>query len=159
MENKIICGSVLKEEINHNLLSVLCCNPKYVFLPIIPVSLILGVLAFLFSVMLAVLLLILAPIALICTFLGLRFRKWMVNKCLIRAKKKILKLTHGKVMCDFSFKFFSDDDSDGGNVISFGNYVQISVKSDPNGDLSRFEMDPYDKTREHSMELSPPLDK
>ena len=129
-EFKIICISVLKEEINHNLLSLLCCNPKYLFLPIIPVALILCPFAFFFSILLGIVFLVMAPLALLCTLLGLWFRKWMVSKCLNRARRKILKLTSTVIECNFSFKFFSDDDSDGGNLISFGNYVKITCHPD-----------------------------
>ena len=128
-EFKVICISILKEEINHNLLSVLCCNPKYLFLPIIPVTLILCPFAYFFSILLGTVFLCLAPLALFLTLLGLWFRKWMVANCLQRAKRKILKLTSTVIECEFSFKFFSDDDSDGGNLISFGNYVEIRCNS------------------------------
>ena len=128
-EFKIICLSILKEEINHNLLSVLCCNPKYLFLPIIPVALILCPFAYFFSILLGTVFLCLAPLALLLTLCGLWFRKWMVNKCLQRARRKILKLTSAVIECEFSFKFFSDDDSDGGNLISFGNFVEITCRT------------------------------
>lgn len=129
-EFKIICISILKEEINHNLLSVLCCNPKYLFLSIIPVSLILGLFALFFSTVLAISLLVLTPLSVLFTFVGLWFRKWMVQKCIRRASKKISKFTNGSIVCEFSFKFFSDDNSDGDSLVSFGNYVKVKCKKD-----------------------------
>lgn len=122
-----ICITILREEINHNLLSVLCCNPKYVFLPLIPVSLLLGLFAFLFSWILAATLLTLVPFALLMTWGGLFFRKWVVRRCIRRAQQKIAKYTKGTISCRFRFKFFSDDESDGGNLTSFGNYVQVTA--------------------------------
>lgn len=124
-ELKMLCASVLSEEINHNLLSVLCCNPKYLFFPMIPVALVLSPFAFFFSWSLGLVFLSLAALALLFTFVGLEFRKWLVNRCIHRACSRIIQLSDGAISCELSFKFFSDDESNGGNQISFGNYVRI----------------------------------
>jgi hypothetical protein len=50
-----------------------------------------------------------------------------VRKCINRARRKIAKYTNGAIECKFCFKFFSDDDSDGGNITSFGNYVIVRL--------------------------------
>lgn len=122
---KILCASVLREEIDHNLLSLLCCNPKYLFFPMVPVALVLCPFAFVFSWGLGLMFLCLAPLALLFTFLGLQLRRWMVNRCISRARTRIIQLTEGAISCEISFKFFSDDDSKGGSQMGFGNYVQI----------------------------------